>query len=159
MAPTSDRQAPAHPASNRPGTLGELRASGWKRRTVKEEMRANLKMGEDDPALRGDLERAQEQFKGMLDAVDDDLRSAWAAWDAALDANDAVSRDQQKQTMLALLVSPVVGFIAAAGLLLLAKALIRNPALYRAPEGKSPPPAWISSSSPHIGYFRRCSTI
>ena len=68
-----------------------------------EEMRANLKMGEDDPALRGDLERAQEQFKGMLDAVDDDLRSAWAAWDAALDANDAVSRDQQKQTMLALL--------------------------------------------------------
>ena len=27
-----------------------------------EEMRANLKMGEDDPALRGDLERAQAQF-------------------------------------------------------------------------------------------------
>ena len=31
-----------------------------------EEMRANLKMGEDDPALRSDLERAQAQFKAML---------------------------------------------------------------------------------------------
>ncbi|HEX6772924.1 MAG TPA: Fe-S protein assembly co-chaperone HscB [Acidobacteriaceae bacterium] len=68
-----------------------------------EEMRANLKMGEDDPALRGDLERAQQQFKGMLDAVDEDLRSAWAAWDTALDANDATGRDQQKETMTALL--------------------------------------------------------
>jgi molecular chaperone HscB len=68
-----------------------------------EEMRANLKMGEDDAVLRGDLERAQTQFKEMLAAVDLDLQSAWAAWDAALDAEDATAKDKQKNTMIALL--------------------------------------------------------
>jgi molecular chaperone HscB len=68
-----------------------------------EEMRANLKMGEDDPTLRGDLERAQVQFKDMLAAVDEDLRRAWSVWDAALDANDAVTKDEQKDAMVALL--------------------------------------------------------
>jgi molecular chaperone HscB len=68
-----------------------------------EEMRANLKMGEDDPTLRGDLERAQVQFKDMLAAVDEDLRRAWSVWDAALDANDAVTKDEQKDEMVALL--------------------------------------------------------
>ncbi len=68
-----------------------------------EEMRANLKMGEDDPALRGDLERARAQFEKMLAAVDEDLRSAWAGWDAALDANDAAVKNKQKDAMLALL--------------------------------------------------------
>jgi molecular chaperone HscB len=66
-------------------------------------MRANLKMGEDDPALRGDLERAQQQFRSMLASVDADLRTAWAAWDTALDANDTAAKDEQKNTMLALL--------------------------------------------------------
>jgi molecular chaperone HscB len=68
-----------------------------------EEMRGNLKMGEDDPALRGDLEKAQQEFRGMLTAVDEDLRRAWAAWDAALDAEDAAAKDEQKNTMVALL--------------------------------------------------------
>ena len=67
-----------------------------------EEMRANLKMGEDDRTLRGDLERAQEQFKAMLASVDEDLRRAWAVWDAALDANDTAAKDNQKNAMLAL---------------------------------------------------------
>jgi molecular chaperone HscB len=68
-----------------------------------EEMRANLKMGEDDAALRGDLERAQMQFKGMLAAVDKDLHRVWATWDAALDANDVAAKDKQKNAMVALL--------------------------------------------------------
>jgi molecular chaperone HscB len=68
-----------------------------------EEMRANLKMGEDDPTLRGDLERAQAQFKEMLAAVDEDLRRAWAAWDAALDADDAAGKSKQKDAMVGLL--------------------------------------------------------
>jgi molecular chaperone HscB len=68
-----------------------------------EEMRANLKMGEDAPALREDLERAQVQFKDMLAGVDTDLHRAWAAWDAALDANDAAVKDKQKNAMVALL--------------------------------------------------------
>ena len=68
-----------------------------------EEMRANRKIGEDDPALRGDLERAQQQFETMLAAVDEDLRSAWAGWDAALDTNDTAVKNKQKDAMLALL--------------------------------------------------------
>jgi molecular chaperone HscB len=60
-------------------------------------------MGEEAPTLRGDLERAQVQFKDMLAAVDEDLRRAWSVWDAALDANDAVTKDEQKDAMVALL--------------------------------------------------------
>lgn len=44
-----------------------------------------------------------------------------------------------------LLISPLVGFIAAALLLLAAKALIRSPQLYREPAGRKPPPFWIRS--------------
>ncbi|WP_343716811.1 inorganic phosphate transporter [Inquilinus sp.] len=42
-----------------------------------------------------------------------------------------------------LLLSPLIGFAAAALLLLAAKALIKRPELYRAPEGNKPPPLWI----------------
>ena len=42
-----------------------------------------------------------------------------------------------------LLVSPLVGFAVAAGLLLLMKALITDKRLYEAPEGTEPPPFWI----------------
>jgi PiT family inorganic phosphate transporter len=43
----------------------------------------------------------------------------------------------------ALLVSPVVGFVLSALLLLLFKALIKDPRLYEAPKGDAPPPFWI----------------
>ena len=42
-----------------------------------------------------------------------------------------------------LLLSPLVGFVGAALLLLLCKALIPNKALYEAPKGNEPPPFWI----------------
>jgi PiT family inorganic phosphate transporter len=42
-----------------------------------------------------------------------------------------------------LLLSPLVGFGVAALLLLAAKALIRDPKLYKAPEGNEPPPFYI----------------
>src|SRR6204780_491249 len=44
-----------------------------------------------------------------------------------------------------LLLSPVVGFVCAFLLLLLAKKLIPNKQLYEAPKGKEPPPFWIRS--------------
>ena len=37
----------------------------------------------------------------------------------------------------ALIFSPLIGFVAAALLLLAAKALLRNPALFKAPEGET----------------------
>ena len=43
----------------------------------------------------------------------------------------------------ALLFSPLIGFVAAAVLLLLSKAMLRIPSLYKAPEGQKPPPVWI----------------
>jgi PiT family inorganic phosphate transporter len=42
-----------------------------------------------------------------------------------------------------LLVSPIVGFVCAALLLLICKVLIKDPQLYQAPEGTEPPPFWI----------------
>src|SRR5215813_10106333 len=45
----------------------------------------------------------------------------------------------------ALLLSPLFGFALAACLLLLMKFIIRNKALYTAPEGNKPPPLWIRS--------------
>jgi len=43
----------------------------------------------------------------------------------------------------ALLISPIVGFVCAAGLLLLMKAFVKSKALYEAPDGYSRPPMWI----------------
>lgn len=43
----------------------------------------------------------------------------------------------------ALLVSPLVGFFLSAVLLLIFKALIKDPRLYEAPKGDEPPPFWI----------------
>jgi PiT family inorganic phosphate transporter len=43
----------------------------------------------------------------------------------------------------ALLLSPLVGFIGAAVLLMVLKMIVRNPALYAAPEGDKAPPLWI----------------
>jgi len=54
-----------------------------------------------------------------------------------------VNWDQAIQIGLALLFSPVVGFVGAALLLLLIKLIVRREDLFRAPEGKNPPPMWI----------------
>ena len=42
-----------------------------------------------------------------------------------------------------LLISPVIGFVGAGALLLIAKLLIRKPELYKAPPKDVPPPTWI----------------
>ena len=54
-----------------------------------------------------------------------------------------VDWDQAIKVGYALLLSPVIGFICAAVLLLAMKALVGNRQLYQAPEGNQPPPAWI----------------
>ena len=68
-----------------------------------EEMRMNQKMGEDDPQLRQDLEKAKVQFEGQLADSDSGLQTMWTKWDAALDAHDESSLAQAKDQMVALL--------------------------------------------------------
>ena len=64
-----------------------------------EEMRANQKMGEDDPALKQDLTAAKKKFDGLLDDVDRDLRAQGKAWDDG----DEAARAAAQKTMIALL--------------------------------------------------------
>jgi molecular chaperone HscB len=47
-----------------------------------EEMRMTRKMGEDDPQLRADLEKAKVEFDSQLAAADASLKSLWTRWDA-----------------------------------------------------------------------------
>jgi PiT family inorganic phosphate transporter len=56
---------------------------------------------------------------------------------------DGVNWAKVGDTVKALFFSPLIGFLAAGLLLLLAKVLLRNPALFKAPQGKAPPPNWI----------------
>jgi len=52
-----------------------------------EEMRMNRKMGEDDPQLRADLEKARTEFESQLASSDSALQSLWTRWDSIIDNN------------------------------------------------------------------------
>ena len=60
-----------------------------------------------------------------------------------MDGTSGVDWSKATEIGYALLLSPLVGFVAAALLLLALKFLVRNPALYEAPKGNQPPPCWI----------------
>ncbi len=54
-----------------------------------------------------------------------------------------VNWTKAQQVGLSLLISPVVGFMLAGGLLLVSKAVLKNRSLYEEPRGDQPPPMWI----------------
>src|SRR5271156_837478 len=54
-----------------------------------------------------------------------------------------VDWSQATNVFKGLLISPLVGFVLAGGLLWLLKKLVNVPALFKAPEGDAPPPFWI----------------
>jgi molecular chaperone HscB len=64
-----------------------------------DEMRMAHKMGEEDPALKQSLSEAKGKFDGLRDAVDEDLRARWKAWDEG----DAAVRHTAQNEMVALL--------------------------------------------------------
>jgi molecular chaperone HscB len=68
-----------------------------------EEMRMNQKMGEDDPQIRSDLEKAKAQFEGQMADADGQLQALWSQWDKALDAQDRPLQAAVKDKMVALL--------------------------------------------------------
>jgi inorganic phosphate transporter, PiT family len=59
------------------------------------------------------------------------------------DGTSGVDWGQATKIGYSLLLSPLVGFVCAALLLLLLKALVRTPALYQEPKGREGPPWWI----------------
>ncbi|MDB5652714.1 MAG: low-affinity inorganic phosphate transporter [Tardiphaga sp.] len=59
------------------------------------------------------------------------------------DGTSGVDWSKATEIGYALLLSPLVGFVCAAVLLLVLKMMVRNPALYAAPEGDKTPPWWI----------------
>jgi inorganic phosphate transporter, PiT family len=59
------------------------------------------------------------------------------------DGTSGVDWSKATEIGYALLLSPLVGFICAAVLLVVLKFVVRNPALYAAPDGKKAPPLWI----------------
>jgi PiT family inorganic phosphate transporter len=56
---------------------------------------------------------------------------------------DGVNWGKVADTFKALVFSPLIGFVLAGLLVVIAKSLLRNPALFQAPKDKSPPPMWI----------------
>jgi PiT family inorganic phosphate transporter len=62
---------------------------------------------------------------------------------AVREGTSGVDWGQASNIGKSLLLSPVVGFALAAGLLLIAKSLITDKRLYEAPKGTEPPPFWI----------------
>lgn len=58
-------------------------------------------------------------------------------------ATSGVDWSQATNVGTTLLLSPIVGFVCAAILLIVVKFLIRNPSLYQEPKGSQPPPWWI----------------
>src|ERR1700722_15735050 len=66
-----------------------------------------------------------------------------AAKTGASSGTSGVDWAQTTNVFKALLISPLVGFFLSALLLLLFKALIKDPRLYEAPKGNEPPPFWI----------------
>jgi PiT family inorganic phosphate transporter len=59
------------------------------------------------------------------------------------DGTSGVDWSKATEIGYSLLLSPLVGFIAAALLLLTLKVIVRNPSLYAEPQGNQPPPWWI----------------
>jgi len=56
---------------------------------------------------------------------------------------EGVNWAKAKEVGSSLLISPIIGFVFAALLLIIAKQLIKRPELYRAPDKDKPPPPWI----------------
>lgn len=68
-----------------------------------EELRANKKMGEEDPALIEALQQQKATLEEKFTLLFDELKSYWSQWDAAEDTDDAGARRHVVEKMVDLL--------------------------------------------------------
>lgn len=64
-----------------------------------EEMRMTRKMGEDDPQLRHDLEKARAGFESQLAECDSNLKELWSVWDSGGAAQQSEVKDKMVGTL------------------------------------------------------------
>ena len=68
-----------------------------------EELRANKKLGEDDPALVKELEGHKTQFEQKFEALAQELRGLWNEWDRVVDSGHEEDRRKVRDQMVDLL--------------------------------------------------------
>jgi molecular chaperone HscB len=67
------------------------------------ELKTAKEFGDDDPALRKDLQAAAANFHEKMLATHRELEALWHRWDAAIDANDDSEQAGTKDALVALL--------------------------------------------------------
>lgn len=65
-----------------------------------EEARGNRKMGEDDPALIGELEGHKTEFENKYEALTDELKQYWDQWDQVVEVSGEEKRIQVRDKMV-----------------------------------------------------------
>lgn len=65
-----------------------------------EELRAQKKVGEDDPALLEEIGKAKLSLEEKYDALFNELKSEWKKWDAAVDSGTAAERLKIRDRMV-----------------------------------------------------------
>ena len=68
-----------------------------------EELRGNRKLGEEDPALVGELQRHKGNLEGKFNSLFEELKGYWNEWDAAEDSGREQERRRVRDKMVDLL--------------------------------------------------------
>jgi molecular chaperone HscB len=68
-----------------------------------EELRANKKMGDADPALAKELEEQKSTLEGKFRELSDELTKYWKQWDAAEDSGNEIQKRVARDKMVDLL--------------------------------------------------------
>ena len=60
----------------------------------------NRKMGEDDPALTGELEVHKTEFEKKYEVLTQELKQYWDQWDRVIDVDQEEKRRQVRDKMV-----------------------------------------------------------
>jgi molecular chaperone HscB len=65
-----------------------------------EELRMNRKMGEDDPALIGELQAHKTEFEKKFEVLTQELKQYWDQWDRVVDVDQEEKRRLVRDKMV-----------------------------------------------------------